>query len=609
MAKKQKKQYGMGPGQSMAMAGNTGLASFTQKDIEKVQQEKRAYNDFSGRDRNERASYTDIGQEIDELASKYRRPVKIADGFGAYSDGSGRAYTPNDFNADGSFRSFTATQPTASQVFGRDGDVRRAFKGYNTLKYDDPGRGYSPVSMRYNRGMYEQGGGLPGLVSNMVSPGSGFVMQALRDLVSGNDDLANKVKPLYSGTVDLFKKGLGTLNDVKQQIFMNPEKYKFMQEDEEIKKLKEKEDEVNKLETLNEKIEADRKQFEDLLNISVTDNYYRNRMQQDDAYRLDSTSNMPGGTPITANIPGGRPIGTANAPGGTPIGTANAPGGRGNFLDSDAYREMLLNNYQEREMGTGNMPGGVDLMGLPVQGDITTDVNKDLIIPFINETPIGELDTNSGIKSLNEFDVRSLGGNNVLSRDNNNAFGDEASNSITPYLNPGNLVDVGQAGTSGKTYGENKFAIFNTVDDGLRALTKDLNKKVGDFDGDVEKIISKYASGDPNANNYINFIKDKVGSTVEKDEIPTLVESVIAMENKPEIAEQYLDYLQKNADKIYGGIISSKNNTMLAEITQADIDRFKQPMTQTMDYDTYKSINTDSTLTPDEFNQLKARVA
>ena len=95
------------------------------------------------------------------------------------------------------------------------------------------------------------------------------------------------------------------------------------------------------------------------------------------------------------------------------------------------------------------------------------------------------------------------------------------------------------------------------MDDGLRALTKDLNKKVGDFDGDVEKIISKYASGDPNANNYINFIKGKVGSTVEEDEIPTLVESVIAFENKPEIADQYLAYLQDNSDKIYSGIISS----------------------------------------------------
>ena len=328
----------------------------------------------------------------------------------------------------------------------------------------------------------------------------------------------------------------------------------------------------------------------------------------------DSTANIPGGRPIgTANIPGGTPTGTANAPGGfTGLPgrdfASNAPGGIG-LINSQAYRDMLLNNYQEREMGTGNMPGGVDLMGLPVQGDITTDVNKDLIIPFINETPIGELDTDSGIKSLNEFDVRSLSGNNEEPRDNNNAFGDEASNSITPYLNPGNLVDVGQAGTSGKTYGENKFAIFNTVDDGLRALTKDLNKKVGDFDGDVEKIISKYASGDPNANNYINFIKDKVGSTVEKDEIPTLVESVIAMENKPEIADQYLAYLQKNADKIYDGIISSKNNTMLAEITQKDIDRFKQPVVQMMDFETYKTYNPDSTITPQEFDQLKARVA
>jgi len=48
-------------------------------------------------------------------------------------------------------------------------------------------------------------------------------------------------------------------------------------------------------------------------------------------------------------------------------------------------------------------------------------------------------------------------------------------------------------------------------------------------------------------------------------------------------------------------------NNLVAEITQADIDRFKQPMTQMMDYDTYKSINTDSTLTNEEFNQLKAQ--
>ena len=49
------------------------------------------------------------------------------------------------------------------------------------------------------------------------------------------------------------------------------------------------------------------------------------------------------------------------------------------------------------------------------------------------------------------------------------------------------------------------------------------------------------------------------------------------------------------------------NNTF-AEITQKDLNRFKQPITQMMDYDTYKSINTDSTVTPSEFLQLKAMV-
>jgi len=49
-------------------------------------------------------------------------------------------------------------------------------------------------------------------------------------------------------------------------------------------------------------------------------------------------------------------------------------------------------------------------------------------------------------------------------------------------------------------------------------------------------------------------------------------------------------------------------NDTFAEITQKDINRFQQPMTQMMDYDTYKSINTDSTVTPSEFLQLKAMV-
>ena len=71
-----------------------------------------------------------------------------------------------------------------------------------------------------------------------------------------------------------------------------------------------------------------------------------------------------------------------------------------------------------------------------------------------------------------------------------------------------------------------------------------------------------------------------------------------------------MGYPDRNMNFLDQGELTASlpGNNLVAEITQADIDRFKQPMTQMMDYDTYKSINTDSTLTPDEFNQLKAQV-
>jgi len=46
-------------------------------------------------------------------------------------------------------------------------------------------------------------------------------------------------------------------------------------------------------------------------------------------------------------------------------------------------------------------------------------------------------------------------------------------------------------------------------------------------------------------------------------------------------------------------------NNLRTEVTKMDLQKFKQPMTQTMDYDTYMSINPGSTLSPYEFEQLK----
>jgi hypothetical protein len=207
------------------------------------------------------------------------------------------------------------------------------------------------------------------------------------------------------------------------------------------------------------------------------------------------------------------------------------------------------------------MPGGVDTMGLPVQGDITTDVNKDLIIPFINETPIGELDTDSGIKSLNEFDVRSLGGNNEEPRDNNNAFGDEASNSITPYNNAFNLEFRNQKGATPGYGGDDgqRFASFKDLDVGLKAGVNRISEIVGDGRS-TEGFLNIYAPKSDNKKSFDNYLAElvkKVGPTIEPNEIKELSEEVITFENKPEIADQYLAYLQDNSDKIYSGIISS----------------------------------------------------
>jgi hypothetical protein len=524
---------------------------------------------------------------------------------------------------------FTAQQPTFAEVRG---DVRTRL-GQDARNY---------------------GGGIKSAVSAMANaalPGQMFEM-ANAGLKSLNS-LSDQTKNLYSGTVNLFKEGVGALNDVQQQIFMNPEKYKFARNQEEIINAEEKEDEVNRLETLNEKIEADRKR---LLDISVfsenfmkstyptmreprgdgfigaydkfsnlakgmlgADNYkttteetsdtpeiFRDQFTGTGQSYIDTEDNfnsrIPPGTPTgTANIPGGTPIGTANIPGGTPTGTANAPGGRGNFLDSDAYREMLLDNYRKKEMGTGNMPGGVDDMGLPVQGDITIDVNKD--IPYfgtrLTETPLGEFDSEKNIKNLrdNQSGIKSL----------------SEENSITPYNNAFNLEFRNQKGATPGYGGDDgqRFASFKDLDVGLKAGVNRISEIVGDGRS-TEGFLNIYAPRSDNKKSFDNYLAElvkRVGPTIEPNEIKELSEGVIKFENKPEIADKYLDYLQKNANKIYGGIISSKNNTMLAEITQADIDRFKQPMTQMMEYETYKDINTDSTLTRDEFNQLKARVA
>ena len=553
MAEEDKKKYSMGPGQSMAMAGNTGLASFTQKDIEKVQQAKRDFNQFSGRDKDQGASFTDIGQEIDELGSKYRRPVKIADGLGAFSDGSGRAYTPNDFNSDGSFRSFTASRPTFSQVMG---DAGRAFKGYNSINYDNSSQGYSPISMRNTPGLIEQG---------ILSP----LTTVARAALGATNDLAGKIKPLFSGTVDLFKEGLGALNDVKQQIFMNPEKYKFMQEDEEIKNLNEKKDEIERFETFNKKIEADRKQFEELLNISVLQDNSNTRPR----YAATGDTRPPLNTINPESSREGRELFQQdNAYSKIPPGITSLANNIVTEDDRTSSLENLINN-SKREISPFSFLNPFDKIptGVALTETFSPEtLNLSDMGLILGDTTVDDL-TKSGKEFYDLYKEEGMSNEEALKNikvlqsepSNVSKYGDLilSSNSITPFNNAFNLEFANQDGAT-PGYGgkdDQRFASFPNATIGLREGFNRVSEIVGDGRS-TKSFLDIYAPRSDNEETYDSYLSElvkKVGYTIEPEEVKDLGKAIIKQENDPKVSDQYLKYLQTNANKIYDGIISS----------------------------------------------------
>jgi len=144
---------------------------------------------------------------------------------------------------------------------------------------------------------------------------------------------------------------------------------------------------------------------------------------------------------------------------------------------------------------------------------------------------------------------------------------------VTAYNNPGNLQFAGQPGAiEGQTYGNN-FAVFPDAETGIAALKNDLTAKVNRSNR-VEDIIGEYAPKEDNPqsfNNYLSFVKERVGETVEPNELDELTRSVIQFENKPDIANKYLAMaadggmidkqlksLQNGLQNMYNGIPSVK---------------------------------------------------
>ena len=184
----------MGPGQSLAMAGNTGLAGFSENQAEQIKQAKQTTQDFFDQNKGQKSdpvSFKNIGQEIGEIGSKYRRPVdflKTAQKAAMFNQGiagGGKIVVGPDGIPRLQFgdqvvrdpitgaqmasmflpRTFAEQPSNLGQFFG---DVGRAFSGYDSIKYPDANfQGPFPLSnspgynardlpyMSRNPGMFE----------------------------------------------------------------------------------------------------------------------------------------------------------------------------------------------------------------------------------------------------------------------------------------------------------------------------------------------------------------------------------------------------------------------------------------------------------------------
>ena len=199
---------GMSPGQSMAMAGNTGLAGAT---TEQALQIQKGLQNF-GQD----SSFRAIGQNIGEMGSKYRRPADVAN----YADKmrmmnealekGGKLFVGPDGiqrvnlmgtgvkDAQGQgFLSIMvpelkATAPTLGQL---GGDISRGITGYNTLEYTDPQK--NQVSM-------VEKGGLADALAKVAIPGS-MAFNLLKDVYGKGKNLLlpqEVQEDIFSGAAD-----------------------------------------------------------------------------------------------------------------------------------------------------------------------------------------------------------------------------------------------------------------------------------------------------------------------------------------------------------------------------------------------------------------------
>jgi hypothetical protein len=156
---------------------------------------------------------------------------------------------------------------------------------------------------------------------------------------------------------------------------------------------------------------------------------------------------------------------------------------------------------------------------------------QDVVIPGIKK------DWNSAVDAVSNMDFISEAG---------------AASTGSVHNNPGNIENSSikwNGQREGVGYGPNdRFASFETPEAGIRAMTMDITSKFKEFNGDLKKMIEKYApSSENDVKKYLQVVQKTAGKKyryTEKD-IPNIVKGFIRMENKKELADYYIKLMEK----------------------------------------------------------------
>jgi len=361
-----------------------------------------------------------------------------------------------------------------------------------------------------------------------VTYAGGKVLGALGErAMSGSLGIFGVLKDVANYAFNKANQGYDKLNSVQQEIFDNPDKYPYASK-------------VPQVEAVNNSR---------LLALEAT--------RDANSFAADATGIL--------GVDQNRLDGFVNEPMDTFSGATMGPKVDMRSPTEEELDPMDIGYVESGQFKEDLQKSGILSVDDPSTGDPFSDSTK---IPGQNAT-LGDLRKaleNQGLDDLQIQSAINQVGQQIISGEYTGDFEVDTGSttddqvSFTPYNNPFNLEFRGQEGAEPGYGGKEgtRFASFDTLDTGITAGINRVAEIVGEGKS-TDDFLNTYAPRSDNPESYDNYLatlQDKVGETIEPNEIKSLTEGIVKFENKPELADQYLNYLEQQKDKLYSGIVS-----------------------------------------------------